>query len=389
MSVKILHCADLHLEKTFNFARHEQSLKRREDLKRSFSWIVDYALGHRPDLFLIAGDVFDRVNPSNEARVFLAEKIRVLYDAGIHVYMIAGNHDVPKSQSKRDTALDILDVAGLCTVFSDSKELQKDILTIKGKKVCILGKSFNPSRERESPLQGQAIPTEGDVNILMLHGSFYEGAYPDNLPAAMQQHPVRSEEIPASIHYVALGHIHKRKLFHHQNGSWVGNPGSIEMLSLDEKDYEHSFIWVECDGRTTSARFIELPTRPYEVAEFELSETMQDPTTRILEFLEARADVEKLLWLNLKGKITPSQYDSLDLRRVYEATESMFFAFQLNREELSVQGYGRIYAQEIQSPIQAFQERIEALIKKAASEEERKLLEAVQGKGFYYLTQEV
>lgn len=388
MSVKILHCADLHLDKTFDFAKHEQSLKRREDLQVNLDEIVRYALKHKPDLFLIAGDVFDRVNPSNDALVFLTHKIRVLRDAGIRVYLIAGNHDIPKTRARRATALDIFDKAGLCTVFSDTEKLQQDILTINGKKVCIFGKSFDPLRERESLLEGQAISTDGDINVLMLHGSFHEPGYQNDLPPAMQQHPITPEGIPTSIHYVALGHLHKPILFKLKNGGYVGNPGSIEMLSLNEKDYEHGFIWVECVGSTTLARFIKLSTRPYEVAEFELSETMQDLTARICEFLEAKADNKKLFWLNLKGQVTPSQHDSLDLRQVYETAESMFFAFQVDRQELNIQGYGRIYAPQIQSPVQAFQARIETLIGQAANEEDRKLLEAVKEKGLYYLTQE-
>lgn len=388
MSIKILHCADLHLDKTFDFARHEQSLKRREDLQQSFSRIVDYALKHKPDLFLVAGDVFDRVNPSNDALVFLTHKIRTLRDAGIHVYLIAGNHDIPKTGMKKATALDIFDKAGLCKVFSDTEKLQKDLLTINNQKVYISGKSFDPLRERESPLKGQAISAEGDINILVLHASFHESGPQNDLPAAMQQHPITPEEIPSFIHYVALGHIHKPFLFKLASGGYMGNPGSIEMISLNEKDYEHGFIEVECGSSALLARFIQLPTRPYEVAEFELSETMKDLTARILEFLEARADPEKLFWLHLKGHITPSQHDSLDLRQVYEAAENLFFAFHIDRQELKIQGYGRIYAPQIKSPIQAFQAHIDALKEQVVHEEDRRFLEAVKQKGLYYLTQE-
>jgi DNA repair exonuclease SbcCD nuclease subunit len=47
-------------------------------------------------VFLTSDDVFDRISPTNVSRVFVTQKIRQLKDANIPVFIIGGNHDVPK-----------------------------------------------------------------------------------------------------------------------------------------------------------------------------------------------------------------------------------------------------------------------------------------------------
>ncbi len=67
----------------------------------NFERIVQYALSERPDLFLVSGDIFDRVKPSNEAKIRLVRNIRQLKEANIKVVMIGGNHDIPKFEKKK------------------------------------------------------------------------------------------------------------------------------------------------------------------------------------------------------------------------------------------------------------------------------------------------
>ncbi len=95
MSVQLLHCSDIHLDRNFSISNMARAQERKEDLNKNFSVAVEYALENKPEIFLVTGDVFDRVSPGNAARIFLTEKVRRLKDAGIAVLMIAGNHEVP------------------------------------------------------------------------------------------------------------------------------------------------------------------------------------------------------------------------------------------------------------------------------------------------------
>lgn len=73
MSVLLVHCSDMHLDKNLNISNLARALERMEDLNKNFSVAVDYALKNKPDLFLITSGVFDRYSPSNSARVCVTE----------------------------------------------------------------------------------------------------------------------------------------------------------------------------------------------------------------------------------------------------------------------------------------------------------------------------
>ena len=58
MSVKIFHCADLHLDTPFSLSPMKAE-KRNSELRIAFSNAINYAKDREADLFFIAGDLFD------------------------------------------------------------------------------------------------------------------------------------------------------------------------------------------------------------------------------------------------------------------------------------------------------------------------------------------
>lgn len=86
--VKILHTADLHLGRPFN------GLSLDGDHQAVLDQILQAIWVHRPQVFIIAGDIFDRPSPSvNAVRQFSAFLKQVAAASGTAVVMIAGNHD--------------------------------------------------------------------------------------------------------------------------------------------------------------------------------------------------------------------------------------------------------------------------------------------------------
>jgi hypothetical protein len=56
---------------------------------------VDYVIKNKPDLFLIAGDVFDKISPTNAARVFLTQQIRRIKEANISTFITNDPRTLP------------------------------------------------------------------------------------------------------------------------------------------------------------------------------------------------------------------------------------------------------------------------------------------------------
>jgi exonuclease SbcD len=86
--VKILHTADWHLGRQF----HGQSLEA------DHAVILEQVLGavrtHRPDVLIIAGDIYDRASPPIDAvRQFNGFIDKVASKSRTAIVMIAGNHD--------------------------------------------------------------------------------------------------------------------------------------------------------------------------------------------------------------------------------------------------------------------------------------------------------
>lgn len=365
-----------------------RALQRKEDLNRNFSTIVEYALKNKPDVFLISGDVFDRISPTNVSRVFVTQKIKQLKDAKIPVFIIGGNHDVPKFGVSPTLAIDALSSAGLATVFSRSDRIEKQLLHIGRKTVCVSGKSYYTQFEGSNPLRGVDIPLDGKYNILMIHGSLQGLNVTSLSPEMANQNPFLADDVKKGLNYLALGHFHNY-FYREHKGCAIVNPGSLEKLSWTEINDDKGFVWAELHGSETSVGFVKLDTRPMEIQELTFSKNekaSQSIKDYVIDFLSRLSDKEKMLKLNLRGVISQDQYNQLKINEILSACRDLFFHLILDRKELGVEGYGRIFLERIENPTDAFSKRLDTLIADAGSDENKKqLLEQVKQLGIKYL----
>ena len=88
--MKLMHISDLHIGKKL----FETSML--EDQRYILNRILDLLDDERPDAVLIAGDVYDRVNPTADAMELLDEFLSALALRGICTMIISGNHDSPE-----------------------------------------------------------------------------------------------------------------------------------------------------------------------------------------------------------------------------------------------------------------------------------------------------
>lgn len=85
--MKILHLGDIHLGKSVN------EFSMIEDQKYILKKILEIGEAQKVNAVLIAGDVYDRSVPSEEAVKLLDWFLTELVKIGISVFMISGNHD--------------------------------------------------------------------------------------------------------------------------------------------------------------------------------------------------------------------------------------------------------------------------------------------------------
>ncbi|HLC78857.1 MAG TPA: exonuclease SbcCD subunit D [archaeon] len=384
--IRIVHTSDVHLGRFFNFTRFSQGLQRARDLKFAFSKVVDFAIKNKADLFLLGGDIFDRVNPTNETRVFFIREMKRLYDAKIQCFAIAGNHDIPKSQLRDETALGEVSAAGFCHVFDNREKIESLKTNIRGTEITIHGKSYDPMNEFSSPLVNTNLKLDKGKHILLLHGAYVKGKpRPLNeLPYQMQQHPIFESLLPKNLTYLALGHIHTPIIIQASNGAVVGVPGGLEILEKDESGKEKGFIFAEI-GDSCKARFVAIEIRPTKLLQFEIKPEIKDVTNEITLFLEKNRNPKAIAWINLTGTITEEQYTNLDMRKLILAADACFFAYAFDRTQMEHARYGKIFAKyQIISPFQAVVDYVEKKMNNV-SPETKLMYEKVLTKARTYL----
>jgi DNA repair exonuclease SbcCD nuclease subunit len=202
--VKLAHLADLHL----GFRQYERQTarganQRETDVAEAFKRAVDDLLEQRPDLILIAGDVFHSVRPTNPAILFLFRQLQRLRaelpDAP--VVLLAGDHDTPRS-AETGTILKLYEVLGVEIVVDKPRRI-----TFPRLDAAVLAV---PSQALHSP-ERPAMRAERGVarNILLLHGEVEDAVGPEWRKLNPGPSLVSRAEIGfAQWDYVALGNYH-------------------------------------------------------------------------------------------------------------------------------------------------------------------------------------
>ncbi|MGA8112976.1 MAG: exonuclease subunit SbcD, partial [Actinocatenispora sp.] len=85
--MKILHTSDWHVGKVL------KGRPRFEEHKQVLAELVGIAEAERPDLVIVAGDLFETAAPTPEATRIVVRALTALRRTGADVAAIAGNHD--------------------------------------------------------------------------------------------------------------------------------------------------------------------------------------------------------------------------------------------------------------------------------------------------------
>ena len=91
--MKILHCADLHLDSRMSTNLNtELRKKRKAEILNTYQRMIEYAVKEKIEAILIAGDLFDTNAVSRTAMSAVFNSI--VKNPGIQFYYLKGNHDV-------------------------------------------------------------------------------------------------------------------------------------------------------------------------------------------------------------------------------------------------------------------------------------------------------
>jgi exonuclease SbcD len=226
--VRLVHLSDLHLGfRQFQRTTPNGINQREADVAQSFTRAIDKLIELKPEIIVIAGDIFHTVRPTNPAILHafnqFSRLMRELPDA--IVVAIAGNHDMPRS-SETTCILRLFAPLGMHIVDSEPRRLE---FPERGLSIYAVP-DMPPGSVALDP--DPAFP----INVLVLHGEV-AGAIPmhaEHLDRAALQIPAADVSSPL-WNYVALGHYHVYKKV---------APNAYYSGSLD---YTSSNIWGEVE----------------------------------------------------------------------------------------------------------------------------------------------
>jgi DNA repair exonuclease SbcCD nuclease subunit len=219
MALRIVHCADVHLETTFPETRGGAG--RRKALADAFVRIVDEALARDADVLTIGGDLYESERAGPQTVRFLFEQFARF---GKPVFVAPGNHD-PHAPS---SLLARADLPENVRVFNEAA-WRAYPLTADGD-VTLFGFGHTPA-EPGRPFDGARFE-RGGVQIALVHGSDEERCPPGKRATA----PFRQADVVASGATLLLtGHYHGGYVSEENGRPAFAYPGSPEPIKFGER----------------------------------------------------------------------------------------------------------------------------------------------------------
>ena len=250
--MKIVHCSDLHLGKRFS-GNKDYVKKRYMDFFNAFAVFVDRVEEIKPDVCLIAGDIFDKreINPDILSKTEYLFK-RLKNNVKKEIIAIEGNHD--NSKILEESWLEYLQEQNILKVFYYNKDFEeKNYLKIDDINFYPVGYPGFMINEALTKLSEKLNPQE--KNIVLVHTGISGST--NTLPGLVSTSILDLFKDKAI--YIAGGHIHSFTTYPKEKPYFFVS-GSLEFSNIqNEKSDKKGFILFDTD--TLNYEFIELEHR--------------------------------------------------------------------------------------------------------------------------------
>ncbi len=335
--IRLVITSDNHLGRYYAKMNLRQLAERRARLRDAFARVVDFAIRQRAHFFLQCGDLFDREAPPPAELTFIALQFQKLRDAGVRIYAISGNHDMPTA-SDGATPVRIYDALRAARVFSKRTEIEFDTLEIDGARIAIGGIAPDPRLDpRADPLDGVTHkPPHADVTILLLHCGVEGHTPPDFGDAILPKARVAALN---GIDYVFVGDIH-RTAKDIIGETTVIIPGATERMNFGELKEKAGFYYAELDRKHAArSRVIHKAIDAQTMRRAEIRTTnlpADNPTEFVFEQLRAWSDKDQLMQLRLEGPLDRDAFHRLRFYDIWRLGNELNFYFDLDRAQVSL-----------------------------------------------------
>jgi DNA repair exonuclease SbcCD nuclease subunit len=223
-ALRVCHLADVHLGyRRYNKLAKSGVNQREVDVNLAFQEAISRIISLKPDLVIIAGDLFHSVRPSNAIVTFCFRQLRKLArESRAPVVIVGGNHEAPKRIDTGSVLQLFCEIEGVYVADGN-----REVFTFPEKSVAV------------TCLPHAAVMSLADLrlraddrfahNILVAHAQVNERWVSDFGGAEVELKAL----VPHEWDYIALGHVHVQRVV----GLNAVYSGSLEHTSAN--------IWAE------------------------------------------------------------------------------------------------------------------------------------------------
>ncbi|MGM0378385.1 MAG: metallophosphoesterase family protein [Bacillota bacterium] len=280
--MKILHCSDIHLGKR-PFGSEKFSQNRYLDYFKSFDFIVNQAIKKDVDVFLIAGDFFDKKELIPKTLEKAEKSLNKLKDRNIRVLIIEGNHDRSKSGDKMNSWISYLESKELLEKLEYKINIEDDKENYFFDKIKIKGINFYglgyPGHQVEKIMKSLAQKIDkNERNIVMVHTAIADSSF---LPGTINKETI--DLFKQKSEYIAGGHFHQHFKYPKEN-PYFFLPGSSEYWNI-LKEYNQNKGFIIYDTENLDYHFHETSKREIIPLKYEINCNNEG---ELIEFLNER-----------------------------------------------------------------------------------------------------
>lgn len=330
--MRLFHTSDWHLGQNL----HGQD----RDFEHAcfLDWLLRQLASEKPDVLLIAGDIFDTVNPPVKAQERLYDFIVSAHEqnANLTIVMIAGNHDsgsrieLPAPLMRRLRTHALGRVLWLDDGQLDVERLLLPLPDAKGKvrAWCLALPFLRPAEVTGAQLGDDYLRGIGQVHEWLIAAANAKRKKGQALIAISHAHIAggsvsedsersliigNAEALPASlfgpsITYVALGHLHKPQKVNRETR--IRYSGSPIPLSFSEIGYQHQILDITLDGEkllNVEPRLIPRAVNLQRLGPAPLADVLVQ--LKDLPDIDLLADVQRQPWLEVRVRLDEPQPD--------------------------------------------------------------------------------
>jgi exonuclease SbcD len=243
--MKFLHAADVHLDSPLRgLERYEGApvAELRGATRGAFDKLVDLAVEEEVSFVLLAGDLYDGDWKDYNTGLYFVQRMARLREAGIRVFVVAGNHDAVSQITRH------LHTPDNVTWFPTGKAAR---VVLEDIGVAIHGQSFPTRAVTEDLSQGYPQGEPQLFNIGLLHTCL------DGKPGHEPYAPCTVDGLRSKgYHYWALGHVHSREVV--SQDPWIVFPGNIQGRHARETGPKGCTLVTVADGEVVTVEHRDL-----------------------------------------------------------------------------------------------------------------------------------